>query len=378
MKKFLSLQITMALLLPALLPHPAAAANIGDLIACPDFSTVYYLAEDGRRHPFPNENTFFSWYNDFHDVVTISCEDLAQITIGDTIVYQAGTRLVKLPSVPTVYVVEDGGVLRPLRNEAQAEALFGEDWAKRVDDLSEAFWPDFELGTELGDGEIPGGTILKDDEGELFRMKDGEAVQIDVVLDTDQEDNLEEHALDLDEVEDRLGVAIALLHVDAEQAVAVLQDVLEKLQAFDADHDNETELDEIDELEDDDVEDAADAIDDAQEEIAEAEGDIAEDAADGKDITASEELLEEASTHLSLAEAAYATGDFLSAEDHADEARHAAMWARGKAVDSVEEDEDLDEDDDIDDDKTADHEEDEDGGEDEVENNSDDHSGGSD
>ncbi|MEK7183053.1 MAG: hypothetical protein AAB776_00280 [Patescibacteria group bacterium] len=350
MKKLVYFQVLFILGLAVISPKPVSAANVGDLITCSEFSTVYFLGEDGQRHPFPNEQTFHSWYNDFHDVVQISCDDLATIQVGSTVVYQAGTRLVKLPSVPTVYAVEDDGVLRALSSEEQAETLFGEDWAERVDDLSEAFWPDFDLGAPLIDGEIPEGTVLRDDEGSLFRVEGDEAIEVDAVLDTDQEDNLQEHALELEDLEDRLGVALALIHVDADQAATVLAEILEKLQVIDVDDDDEAELDDIDELDADDADDADDAISDAQEEIAEAESDILEDQEDGKDISASEVLLAEARVHLAAAEAALAVGDFALAEDHADEAKHAAMWARGKAVSSIDDGDDSDEDEAEDDD----------------------------
>lgn len=35
--------------------HAVHAASAGDLVACPSFSAVYYLAEDGKRYVFPNE-----------------------------------------------------------------------------------------------------------------------------------------------------------------------------------------------------------------------------------------------------------------------------------------------------------------------------------
>ena len=39
----------------SLIPATVDAAQTEDLIKCPDFSSVYYLAEDGKRHVFPND-----------------------------------------------------------------------------------------------------------------------------------------------------------------------------------------------------------------------------------------------------------------------------------------------------------------------------------
>lgn len=349
MKNHLSFLAITALLLSAGIPMPAQAATAGDLIKCDDFSSVYYLAEDGNRYVFPNEKIYYSWYPDFVDVKTVSCEDLATITLGDRIVYQAGTRLVKLPSAPTVYAVEDNGVLRPIASEEQAIALYGDDWAERVDDLSEAFWSSFTVGEELDDDEIPDGTIIKDDNGDLFRMDNGEVVEINAILDTDDEDVLDDHAIDHNELEARIGITVALTHVTAEQAVTILTELLEELKAVHVDDDEKVEVPEFDEDEEDELDqviDAGDAIADAREEIADAEADIAEDAADGKDVSESEDYLSDAIEHLAEAETAYGKGAYTDAEAHADEAKHAAMWARGKAVDTIKEEDSEEEDDD--------------------------------
>lgn len=278
----------------------------------------------------------------------------------------------KIPSDPSVYAVESDGVLREIPDEDTAEDLFGDDWAERVDDVSEAFWPSFTVGEPLEEGEVPEGTVLEDEDGNLFRVEDdGSATEVDVVLDTDDEDVLEEHALSLEEVQIRLGIAMALTRVDSETAIAILEQLLADLKPVHVDDDDIEDVDDVDEIDDeeDNEDDADDAIGDAKEEIAEAETDIAEDEADGKDTSASEALLASAREHLALAEAAYAAGDFEAAEDHADEAKHDAMWARGKAVDSIddEEDEDEDEDEDADGDDTdsEDESDDEDGDTDE-------------
>lgn len=372
MKNHLSFLAITALLLSASIPTPARAATAGDLIKCDDFSSVYYLAEDGNRYVFPNEKIYYSWYPDFVDVKTVSCEDLATITLGDRIVYQAGTRLVKLPSAPTVYAVEDNGVLRPIASEEQAIALYGNDWTERVDDLSEAFWSSFTVGEDLVNDEIPDGTIIKDDNGDLFRMDNGEVVEINAILDTDDEDVLDDHAIDHNELEARIGITVALTHVTAEQAVTILTELLEELKAVHVDDDEKVEVPEFDEDEEDELDqalDASDAIADAREEIADAEVDITEDAADGKNISESEDYLSDAMEHLAEAETAYGKGEYTDAEAHADEAKHAAMWARGKAVDTIKEVEDEEEDESQEDgeDETADDRDDEEDTEDESE-----------
>lgn len=197
--------------------RPVSAASAGDVVVCPESSSVYYLGEDGKRYVYQNEQTYFSWYDNFDMVQTVSCQDLAAFPIAGVVWYQAGTSLVKIPSAPTVYAVEPSGVLRPLASEAEAIALFGSDWADRVDDVSEAFWPQYSVGDELKVGEIPEGTILKDDVGDLFRYQDldddnqEEAVEFDEL---DDDHVLGNFALDLEKIATELGINIERVELE--------------------------------------------------------------------------------------------------------------------------------------------------------------------
>lgn len=156
----------------------------GSLIRCPEFSSVYYFGSDGKRYVFQNEKAFFSHITDFSDVVDVSCEDMAQTTIGGIVPYEAGTRLIKVPSAREVYAVEPNGVLREIQSEAQAIELYGTDWAEKVDDLNEAFFPQYTVAAPLGDNELPTGMVIQNDEGEFFRIdQDGKAVSVDNTLD---------------------------------------------------------------------------------------------------------------------------------------------------------------------------------------------------
>ena len=111
--------------------------------ATQDDSTVYYLGIDGRRHVFPNPSVYFSWYCDYSSVRIISGADLAKIPLGRNVEYRPGLRLVKFPSVATVYLVQTGGVLRPIPDEATAAQLIGSDWNRHVSDISVAFYSDY-------------------------------------------------------------------------------------------------------------------------------------------------------------------------------------------------------------------------------------------
>src|SRR3989338_4864526 len=102
----------------ALVPQSASAATYGDLIKGTTLSTVYYYGSDGQRYSFPNEKTFFSWYNDFSGVVTMSDAELANITLAGNIVYRPRSRWIKIMSDNKTYAVARDGSIRWVESEA--------------------------------------------------------------------------------------------------------------------------------------------------------------------------------------------------------------------------------------------------------------------
>jgi hypothetical protein len=138
-----------------------AAASAGDLIKMSGLSSVYYLAGDGKRYVFPNESTYFSWYSDFSGVMTIPQSELEGYPLGANVTVRPGTKLVKITTNPNVYAVEPGGNLRKITSEAQATTLFGANWAKRVIDVSDAFFTNYKIGADLPSGVYPIGSLLK-------------------------------------------------------------------------------------------------------------------------------------------------------------------------------------------------------------------------
>lgn len=186
-----------------------AQVSAGNLISCPDFSSVYYLSEDGSRNVFPDEKTYFTWYEDFEDVVEIDCDDMSDIPIGELVEYQAGTQLVTTPSTNEVYAVEPGGVLRQIDDEEMAKDLYGEDWSSRVQDVADTFFIHYDVGEPLSDGELPDGMFISDDDGNLYRISNGEAVEIDDVISETKEALFDQYATELDDMQsalDELGV----------------------------------------------------------------------------------------------------------------------------------------------------------------------------
>lgn len=139
----------------------AAAPQAGDLIKMDGLSTVYFLGNDGKRYVYPHSSVFFTWHKDFSGVVTVSPSELASYPLGSNVVMRAGTKLVKITTDPSVYAVEPNGVLRKIQSEADAIALYGSMWAKRVVDVADSFFTNYTVGTPLTSGQVPAGSLVK-------------------------------------------------------------------------------------------------------------------------------------------------------------------------------------------------------------------------
>jgi len=143
-------------------PDAGATASAGDLIKMNGLSSVYYLGADSKRYVFPNEQTYFSWYNDFSGVVTIPQSELESYSLGANVTIRPGTKLVKITTDPKVYAVESDGSLVWVPDEATALALYGSDWASRVVDVPDAFFTNYTVSTsQVSASAYPEGSLIK-------------------------------------------------------------------------------------------------------------------------------------------------------------------------------------------------------------------------
>lgn len=127
----------------------SAPCTAGALMRTPEVSTVYYCGRDGGRYVFQDEGTYFSWFENFDDVITISGDEMSVIPLKGVITYKPGSFMLKLPSVPKVYAVGQGGVLHWIPSQEVAEALYGSKWASFIRDLPESFYPAYSLGSHV-------------------------------------------------------------------------------------------------------------------------------------------------------------------------------------------------------------------------------------
>ncbi len=191
-----------------------AAAIVGDDVKCETFAAIYNIGEDGKRHPYPNEKIYFSHHADFEQVKTISCSTLADLKLGPNVQYDAGKRLIKAPSVPIVYAVGPEGILHPIKDETQAIKIYGPDWAKRVDDMSEVFLSQYTLGDTHPDEQLVEGSVLVGEDGKLLRTNaSGFAIEIEDLLNEEEKEHVRKYALEVKGVEERFERTITKISV---------------------------------------------------------------------------------------------------------------------------------------------------------------------
>lgn len=110
---------------------------------------VYFYGHDNRRHAFPNEKVFFTWYTGFSTVQNVSTAFLASIALGGNVTYRPGIKMVKFQSLDRVYAVTLGGTLSWVKTESSAALLYGADWNKKIDDISDTFFSDYRFGSDI-------------------------------------------------------------------------------------------------------------------------------------------------------------------------------------------------------------------------------------
>ena len=103
----------------------------GDLVKG-SFPAVYYITSDNKRLAFPNETTYFSWYENFNDVKIISSTELAALPLAGLVTIRPGGNIVKIGIDPKIYAIAHGGVLRQILTPTLTQTIFGVDWSKKI------------------------------------------------------------------------------------------------------------------------------------------------------------------------------------------------------------------------------------------------------
>lgn len=121
----------------------------GDLIRGESYSAVYYYGKDGFRYVFPNDKTYFTWYDNFDGIKWLSDSNLAKIQIGSTITYKPGNKMIKINSDSKTYAVGKNGTLMHVSSEEIAIGLYGSNWNTKIDDVPDAFFASYTMGSPI-------------------------------------------------------------------------------------------------------------------------------------------------------------------------------------------------------------------------------------
>ncbi len=129
--------------------------RLGSLVKIANSSAVYYVDQNGVRHVFAGAAVYRSWYGeDFSRVVEVSPEVLAAMPLGRPVTFRPGT-MIKIRTLPRVYVVLANREIRHIANESVARALFGDGWNTMIYDVDDAFFLEYR--------EMPGDIENSDD-----------------------------------------------------------------------------------------------------------------------------------------------------------------------------------------------------------------------
>lgn len=176
LRKFLVVSVMVLSVLGMSFPFGAsvqAAASTGDLIKMAGHPAVYYMGANSKIYVFPNEVTYFTWYKDFSGVITVPTAELQSYTMSGNVTMRPGTKLVKNTLSPAVYAIEPNGVAKKIQSEAQAVALYGSAWGKRIVTLPDSFFTNYAVGDQLPLGNIPVGSLVKNADSSAVYYYDG-------------------------------------------------------------------------------------------------------------------------------------------------------------------------------------------------------------
>ena len=117
-----------------------------NLIKLPGSTTVYKINDDGTRSVFINEKQYFSHYNSFEIIKEISLKEIQNFPLGAPVTYKKGS-LIKLTSIPKVFLVGDNNELHWIENEDLFYSL-GYTF-EMVNDVLDSFFPLYTISENI-------------------------------------------------------------------------------------------------------------------------------------------------------------------------------------------------------------------------------------
>lgn len=127
----------------------SSQADEGSLIKTANNPAVYYYGDDGMRHAFPTERVFWSWYDDFDDVRTVSPSFMALLPIGKNVTFRPGSVLVRFETDNNVYAIDKGARLRKYISAYITMLDYGTNWTSLFVTLPDVLRNNYGTGKEI-------------------------------------------------------------------------------------------------------------------------------------------------------------------------------------------------------------------------------------
>jgi hypothetical protein len=109
------------------------------------YDTIYLL-EDGKRRPFLNESTYFTWWTNFDQIRTVSDSTLLAYPIGSAMLPKPGSILLQIESDSKVYISEEPNILHQIADDDTAQMLLGSAWQAFVFHLPSTIFSHYLIG----------------------------------------------------------------------------------------------------------------------------------------------------------------------------------------------------------------------------------------
>lgn len=115
---------------------PAAATSFEDVDAVKVAgNSAVYLIRNNKAYGMANEKIYFSWFDSWNDVKTVTQAEFSDYDLAGTAAYAPGTKM-KLAGDPKVYVVGEGGELHWITTQTVAYNIYGETWNRDIVDIT--------------------------------------------------------------------------------------------------------------------------------------------------------------------------------------------------------------------------------------------------
>lgn len=136
---------------PQVLGVKAYSYDSGRMVKLPDDSAVYHITGDDIRHLYVNAVTFWTWHSGTwadQNIETISREEFDIMIVGDNVIVQPDTKLIRFQNSERAYAVYDGGFIKYVSNNVGIE-IYGDDWKDNIILIQNGFEIDYTRGDPL-------------------------------------------------------------------------------------------------------------------------------------------------------------------------------------------------------------------------------------